>query len=184
MKRSFFILLAIFLCLMTGCGKPVSLEDKYSFGTAYVEYADTTLALELPFELRKPDNAAEEAYAEKRYLTRFGANRHFLTLVEAYPAAELSAEAVMKETEETFTNPVLKEVQSSLTDTEAAGVPAKRMDVSYTQPMSDKDISLTGIIYIFEHEGIVWKVLYQYPSEDEDGTALAERVAGKLTFRE
>lgn len=184
MKRLIFGVLAMCLCLLTACGGSNRIEDKYTFGTAYVQFGGTTLALELPFDLRAPQNDAELKYAKERQLTRFGANDHLLVMVEADEAATKPLAAKLEETRALYRSPALREAQCKEAATEVAGVPATRFDVAYRQSLRNgKEVALTGTAYVWEKDGVIWKVLYQYPTQDAEGQALADRARGKLTFR-
>lgn len=180
-------ILAVLVCVLgcvSGCSMNEKVIDRYPLGTAYVAFAGHTLALELPFDLRAPQNDAELTYSAQRQLTRFGSNAHFLVLVEADEATHRSLEQRREETLNMYRDDSLKEVDVKESKAMVAGDAATRFDVRYRQLMKQgKEVSLTSTILLWEHAGTVWRVLYQYPTDDKDGQDLAALLVGKIEWK-
>ena len=178
--------LFIIVMLIAGCGKNSAVTDNYTFGTSGVTFADQTLEMVLPFDLQAPHNDAEQAYAKaKQRLTRFGANAHFQTMVEVASKSDtVNASAWLDELKRTFAKPAFQGARIEIVQGQIAGDPSQIFSAVYPQKVGDKTISLTAKVYIWEHQDVVWKVFFQYPTEDADGAALLQYVENKVKFKE
>lgn len=175
------VLMGMLLVLLSGCG-PRAVEDTYSFGTARVYFADSAAELVLPFELqvRRADRLQAQAPQE---LTAYNANRHFQTIVEAVPAA---ADTDVAAAQAYFVQTLADDDKAETTTTVATldGMPAARVDYTYVQPSNQGPVPLTGRAYITVRNGTLWRIMYQYPTNDPEGAALMAYVDGQIRFRE
>ncbi len=62
------------------------------------------------------------------------------------------------------------------------GTEAVRLTYSFTDTERGRSAPLTIQEYIFAKDDVLWRVIYQYRSDNETGRALGERVAGKIRY--
>ena len=61
-------------------------------------------------------------------------------------------------------------------------VKAQQLSFSFTETARGKNVELSVEEYIFLRKGVVWRVIYQYRSQDEVGKALVQKVAGQIAM--
>lgn len=88
-----------------------------------------------------------------------------------------------KEAERILTdNPNLKNLRCEQKEIPLGDGKAQQLSFSFTEIVNGKHIELSVEEYIFLQKGVVWRVIYQYRSQDEVGKALTQKVAGQIAM--
>ncbi len=179
-----FSLWAILFCVVlfvSGCGNE-TLTDKFVFGKNRISCANATITVTTPFELI---SEGEQVESKDRSDTRISAEGHNKNLQMIITAKQIEG----NETAELLTNEAKAVLQgdSYVTDlkTEESHVKigtedGRKLVFVFDETVNSKKTNLTVTEYIFEYEGVLWRVIYQYRSIDETGRQLTELIAGKI----
>lgn len=172
-------LLAAALFAIAGCGSD-TLDDQFIFGKNRISCAGETITLEVPFEMGVSGEMADLAPKDSPKVNAEGHNRYMQILVtgeatnktaDAF-AAEASA---MIHSEPSVEN--LKETKDAVQIGQADGL---RLTFSFDDVSRGRRTGLTVKEYIFRDKGTLWRVIYQYRTDDPVGQALTERVEGRI----
>lgn len=168
--------------LPAGCGN--SIDDQFPFGKNRIHCGGETITVATPFELISNgrqvdlgDRQAETVHAEGHNAnmqllvtgTKEGAGKDAKTLAE-------EAKSILAD------NPNLKNVKSQQKEITLGDVKAQQLSFSFTETARGKNVELSVEEYIFLRKGVVWRVIYQYRSQDEVGKALTQKVAGQIAM--
>lgn len=168
--------------LPAGCGN--SIDDQFPFGKNRIHCDGETITVSTPFELISNgkqvdlgDRQAETVHAE-------GHNANMQILVTGTKESEgKDAKTLAKEAERILTdNPNLKNLRCEQKEITLGDGKAQQLSFSFTEIVNGKNIELSVEEYIFLQKGIVWRVIYQYRSQDEVGKALTQKVAGQIAM--
>ena len=166
--------------LTSGCA-PTSLEDEFILGKNRISCANQTITLEVPFEMGVQGRMADMAPKDSAKVSAEGNNKHIQILVTGELAAEKNVMAQMAAASELMNNEEsvanLTEIKESITLGNMNGV---CMTFSFDDISRSSPVSLTVKEYMFKQGDVLWRVIYQYRTEDPVGKALTERVEGKI----
>ena len=59
-------------------------------------------------------------------------------------------------------------------------ITAEILKIEFIENNKGKNIGITITEYIFEYNHVIWRVIYQYRTEDTVGKALSDRLAGQI----
>lgn len=181
MKGRFFLaaVLASELLLTAGCGQE-SLDDQFIFGKNRISCANETITVEVPFELGVQGQMADLAPKDSGKVSAEGHNRYMQVLVTG-EATDKTAETQAAEAV------AMMRQEASVTDLQEKAEPARIgetegvcLTFSFTDTSRGQPAALTVKEYIFRQDRTLWRVIYQYRTEDPVGKALAERIEGQI----
>lgn len=172
--------LAVGVFFLSGCAQ--SVEDEFAFGSSRISCANQTVTVELPFPLGVNGAMAEAAPRNVSTVNAEGRNAYMQVLVMGdagetdIRAAAAKADAGLRGSQ------AVSNLKSSADTVMIDGAEAVRLTYSFTDTERGRSAPLTIQEYIFAKDGVLWRVIYQYRSDNETGRALGERVAGKIRF--
>lgn len=184
MKKKFLygIFLGAALLFTSGCGSESVLDD-FVLGKVRVSCAGETITVEAPFELGVDGKMAESADRNAATVRAVGQNRHMQIIVLGAADAVKTPETLADESEAILQkNPAVKNLKISRDTVELAhgDGEAVRLSVSFTDAEKGRETPLTVAEYFFREKGTLWRVIYQYRSEDVSGQALSDTVEGGI----
>lgn len=165
---------------LAGCGQ-VQLEDDFIFGKNRISCANQTITLEVPFEMGVQGKMADMAPKNAEKVSAEGHNQHMQILVtgELAPGktaiAQADAASALMQNESSVVN--LKETRDNVTIGSMDGV---RLVFSFEDVSRTHPVDLTVKEYIFSQGDILWRVIYQYRTDDPVGQELTAQVEGKI----
>lgn len=174
--------LLVLAMLPAGCGN--SIDDQFPFGKNRIHCGGETITVATPFELISngrqvdlSDRQAETVHAE-------GHNANMQLLVTGTKEGEgKDAKTLAEEAKSILAdNPNLKNVRSQQKEITLGDVKAQQLSFSFTETARGKNVELSVEEYIFLRKGVVWRVIYQYRSQDKVGKALTQKVAGQIAM--
>ncbi len=177
---SLTVALAVGVLFSAGCGQ--SVEDEFAFGSSRVSCGGKTVTLELPFPLGVNGVMAEAAPRQISTVNAEGRNAYLQVLVMGdagetdIRAAAVKADAGLRGSQ------AVSNLKSSADTVTIDGTEAVRLTYSFTDTERGRSAPLTIQEYIFAKDDVLWRVIYQYRSDNETGRALGERVAGKIRY--
>ena len=176
---------AFTILLTSGCG-PESLQDQMIIGKNRIYCDNIPITVTTPFELGSDGKQVDLADHSADKATAEGHNRYLQIFVTGNKLSDsVNAKILGEEAVKTMENS--PEIAHLKTERKTARVGDSDADVyqfSFTEKskLSSTPTPLSVIEYIFEDGNTVWRVIYQYRSEDPVGKAMAEEVAGKITL--
>ncbi len=184
MKAKLF--LASLLCgavlTLSGCGN-ASLDDQFVFGKNRISCGNETITLEVPFEMGVGGKMADLAPKDTEKVNAEGHNRNMQILVtgerDSGKTVDAQAEAATALMQGNAAVTDLKTEKDSVKLGNTEGV---RLTFAFTDTEKGRATKLTVKEYIFRQQNTIWRVIYQYRSDDPVGKALAERVEGKIVM--
>lgn len=182
-KQMMAAALAGAVLLLSGCGA-ASVEDQYVFGSSRVTCGGDTITLSVPFELAVKGKQSDLAPKNGETVTAVGSNRGLQVVVVGNHVGDdkdigtvaASSEAAMEN------NSALTGLKTVKQDSTVDGEKAVRLTFTFREEGRGGPADLTAEEYIFRRGNALWRVIYQYRTEDPAGKALYDKVAGKITF--
>lgn len=163
-----------------GCGQ-AGLDDEFVFGKNRISCANETITIEVPFEMGIQGKMADLAPKDLPKVNAEGHNPHMQILVTGERAGgktvEAQAEAASAMMRGNPTVSGLKEERNAVRIGNTEGI---RMTFVFTVAEKNRSADLTVKEYIFPQNDTLWRVIYQYRTNDPVGKALTERVEGKI----
>lgn len=182
MKKNFLYsaLLGAALLLSSGCGN-AGVEDDFIFGKARVSCAGETITVEAPFELGVGGKLADAADKNAGSVHAAGQN-HYMQIIVTGAAGEKMPEAEADESVARMEkSAAVKDLKTARDTVEIGGGEAVRLTFTFVNSEKGRDTPLTFVEYIFRGKETIWRVIYQYRTNDETGRALSDRVEGGIT---
>lgn len=181
-KKLAFAALASVMLVSAGCGNE-SIDDSFVFGKTRVHYGADTITLEAPFELGVGRTSSDLSSIGPS-LVAVGENKNIQIVVsgkktsDGWTVESVKEDALSKITEESnhISNLNVQSEQTTLGD-----IPADVIHFSFTETSRSQPVDLTLTEYIFKSGDTIWRVIYQYRTNDTEGQALMDRIAGKIT---
>lgn len=178
MMMSFALFGATLLC--AGCGS--SVDDSFTFGSGHVFCGNRTITVEAPFALGVKGQVSESAAKDAANVQAEGHNRYMQILVMGDAGQSDIRAAADKAISNIKLSSAVSELKTKEETVTIDGKEAIKLNFSFIDTERGKKTALTVDEYIFEKDGVLWRVMYQYLTGDETGKALAERVSGKIRF--
>ena len=168
--------------LPAGCGN--SIDDQFPFGKNRIHCDGETITVATPFELISNGKQVDLADRQAETVHAEGHNANMQLLVTGTKEGEgKDAKTLAEEAKSILAdNPNLKNVRSQQKEITLGDVKAQQLSFSFTETARGKNVELSVEEYIFLRKGVVWRVIYQYRSQDEVGKALVKKVAGQITM--
>lgn len=177
---SLIAVLTVGIFFMTGCKQAV--EDEFAFGFSRVSCAGKTITIELPFPLGVNGSMAEAAPRQNSAVNAEGRNG-YLQVLAMGDAGEMDIHAAATKADAGLrASQAVSNLKSSADTVTVDGAEAIRLTYSFTDTERGRSAPITIQEYIFARDGVLWRVIYQYRSDNETGRALNERVSGKIRF--
>ena len=180
--RNTVMTLALFgvVTMMAGCGQ--SVDDNFTFGSGRIFCANRVLTVEAPFPFGVKGKMSESAARDVSSVEAEGHNRYTQILVMGDAGKTDSKAKADEALTKLKMNPYVSDLVSSEDAVTVDGSPAVKLTVSFTDTERGKRTPLSVEEYIFEKDGVLWRVVYQYLTGDETGRELVSRVSGKIRF--
>ncbi len=168
--------------LPAGCGN--SIDDRFPFRKNRIPCGGETITVATPFELISNEQAGHLGDRQAETFHAEGHNANMQLLVTGTKEGEgKDAKTLAEEAKSILAdNPNLKNVRSQQKEITLGDVKAQQLSFSFTETARGKNIELSVEEYIFLRKGVVWRVIYQYRSQDEVGKALVQKVAGQIAM--
>jgi len=166
--------------LVSGCGN-ASVEDDFLFGKVRVSCAGETITVTAPFELGVNGKMADTADKNAETVHAVGQNRYMQVLVTGTsegktPDAQADEAVLLMEKSAAVKN--LKTTRKSIAIDGGEGV---KLTFDFVNTEKGRETPLTVTEYLFRGKTALWRVIYQYRTQDETGRALTEKVEGAIT---
>lgn len=178
-KTVLFFLLAMLTAVMAGCGKETP-EDQFAFGNARVFCADSVITLRLPFELAIQGKPSDEVPSDPDSVTAGGSNSYMQVIAAGRKTdtdIDTAAAASMQSMKD---NGAVSGLQSQKSEGQIGDERAAVLRFQFTETDRGKAADLSVVEYIFREGDVLWRVIYQYRTQDETGKALAGYTAGRI----
>ena len=166
--------LGVSLLTLAGCGS-TNVMDTYSFGNQVIQDGQSEITIALPYEMgRTSETLNKEGYP----LVAYGSiSNHIMINVEGIQAAPNKPLPTIAQ----YTEQKRAEFQGlgGTVNVEAVdlnGVPAQHISGSYY----GNKLQLSFSQYIFEDKGVLWKITYQYPTDDQVGADISKEIQHKI----
>lgn len=179
-KTVLFVLLAVLTAVMAGCGKETP-EDQFAFGNARVFCADSVITLRLPFELAVQGKPSDEEPSDPDSVTAGGSNPNMQVIVSGRRTDTDIDTAAAASMESMKDNGAVSGLQSQQSAGQVGSERAAVLQFRFTETDKGRAADLTVVEYLFRQGDVLWRVIYQYRSGDEEGRALTDYAAGKIT---
>ncbi len=168
--------------LSAGCGH--SIEDQFVFGKNRIHCDGVTITVATPFELISDGKQVDLRDRNAAVVHAEGHNGNMQLLVTGNKKAEgLTEEILVAQAAGILeNNPNLTNVKSDAKEITLGAVKAHELTFSFTENAKGRQTPLTVKEYIFTQNDVVWRVIYQYRSQDEVGKALVDRLAGQIAL--
>ena len=151
-QKKWVLSLGLLALAMLPAGCGNSIDDQFPFGKNRIHCGGETITVATPFELISNGRQVDLGDRQAETVHAEGHNANMQLLVTG-----------------------TKEI--TLGD-----VKAQQLSFSFTETARGKNIELSVEEYIFLRKGVVWRVIYQYRSQDEVGKALTQKVAGQIAM--
>lgn len=174
---------ALTIALTAGCGT-ATVNDQFVFGKNRIYCDDRPITITTPFELGyngKPidfvDHNMDKAMAE-------GQNRHMMIFVTGNKlSSENNMTALGNQAEQILkNNPHISDLKTTVTEGTVGDRRADIYHFNFMDSEKGEPEAISVIEYIFQDDANVWRVIYQYRTNDPVGKALTEKVAGNITW--
>lgn len=166
--------------LLSGCSNDV--DSQFIFGKNRIHCDNQTITITTPFELISNGKQVDLGARNASKVNAEGHNNHMQIIVVGdqstvkHNETTLTAEALnMLKNNESVTN--LKEKAEEVI---INGIHAKLLTFSFTETGRGQSTDLTVKEYIFTQNDTVWRVIYQYRTNDPTGKELTDKVAGQI----
>lgn len=180
------VILASLLCgavlTLSGCGN-ASLDDQFIFGKNRISCGNETITVEVPFEMGIGGKMADLAPKDTEKVNAEGHNQNMQILVtgecdggKTVDSQAEAAAAMMK------ANAAVTDLKTQKDSVKLGNTDGVRLTFAFTDTEKGRAAKLTVKEYIFRQQNTIWRVIYQYRTEDPVGKALAERVEGKIVM--
>ena len=165
-----------------GCGH--SVEDQFIYGKNRIHCDNATITVATPFELISDGKQVDLGARDAQVVHAEGHNGNMQLLVTGNKkSAELSEEILASQAEEVLrNNSNLSNIKADTKEIALGTVKAHELTFSFTESSRGRQTNLTVKEYIFSQSDVVWRVIYQYRSNDEIGKALVDRLAGQIVL--
>ena len=180
-------LMLIMVMIATGCGNAQmssKIMDEYSFGTQTFTLGSSNVTLYLPFEIGKQESPSQDITKTtvSKTISYAGMGTHILVFVTGTQITEgmsndltiVANDAVHK----ISLDPNVKNLKTNIEAVTIDNVEGRKLTLTYTL----NGINLQVLQYIFVDKGVLWNVIYQYRTTDEEAIALADSIGGKITI--
>ncbi len=176
MKRLCLITLLLVSLFLGGCGNKSAL-DTYSYGTQAITINNSEVLVPSPLELGKQPKPLEFAGVTP-VASYAGGQPDMLVRADAYsPTLFPTAEALVnKQVAEIQKVAGSKAPNIQKTPIVLDGVPA--IKVEYSVVINNQNI--TYLQYTFLHDGMLWNISYQYPTNSTIGKEIITFVVDKI----
>lgn len=177
---SLFMVFTIILAV-TGCANE-RIEDQFVFGKSRVHCANTTITVNSPFELAVKGKQADIGDLMSTKVVASGYNKHIQINVNGdLSDTEHTVDSLKKETLKIIENDAaVSNLQVEEKTGKVGNITAEILKIEFIENNKGKNIGITIIEYIFEYNHVIWRVIYQYRTEDTVGKALSDRLAGQI----
>ena len=180
-QRNSLGFLICFVLLLSGCSGN-NVRDKFVFGKNRISCNNTTITVLTPFELIANGKQAEISDRNADKIMAEGHNQHIRifvmgdknTINESISAAAESAETLLRN------NKRVTNLKVEKADDKFNNEDAKVLRFSYVEKAREEKTALTVNEYIFLQDEVIWRVIYQYRTEDPIGRELSAQVAGRI----
>lgn len=168
--------------LSAGCGH--SIDDQFVFGKNRIHCDNSTITVTTPFELISDGKQVDLGARDAQVVHAEGHNGNMQLLVTGNKRTEgLTEETLVAQAAGILeNNPNLTNVKTDAKEMTLGTVKAHEITFSFTENAKGRQTPLTVKEYIFTQNDVVWRVIYQYRSQDETGKALVERLAGQIAL--
>ena len=166
---SLFMVFTIILAV-TGCANE-RIEDQFVFGKSRVHCANTTITVNSPFELAVKGKQADIGDLMSTKVVASGYNKHI----------QINVNSLKKETLKIIENDAaVSNLQVEEKTGKVGNITTEILKIEFIENNKGKNIGITITEYIFEYNHVIWRVIYQYRTEDTVGKALSDRLAGQI----
>ncbi len=168
--------------LLAGCASGI--EDQFVFGKNRIHCDNATITVATPFELISDGKQVDLGARDAQVVHAEGHNANMQILVTGNKKTEsltedtlaAQAEGVLRE------NPNLANLKADKQEISLGQTKAHALTFQFTETSRGRKTDLTVKEYIFSQNDTVWRVIYQYRSQDEVGKALVDRLAGQIVL--
>lgn len=169
------------LFLLAGCSQQ-EISDEYILGKNRISCDNITITVMTPFELITEGKQVELADKSVRNIAAEGHNKNIQMFVTAGVASSENTVSTLADKAKMILkdNPSISDLKIDESDVKIQSVNGKKLEFVFDERVKGKHTNLTVTEYIFEYEGVVWRVIYQYRSKDNKGKQLSELIAGKI----
>lgn len=180
MKRLLVLLSMAFMILVSGCSSD-NVMDKYSFGNQVIRVAQSEITLPSPFELglNSTLTSDKDGYPLKSYAgttPTFFVNAEGITAQPNKPLPTAAAFAEKAVNSLKTTNGInVKDVET--TPITLDNVPVYKQKIKYT---AKNGVTFSFLQYVFVDKGVLWNIVYQYPTSDTEGQQIVKYVEDKI----
>lgn len=168
--------------LPAGCGN--SLDDQFVFGKNRVHCNNATITVATPFELVWEGKQVDLSPLSSDTVAAQGQNAHLQILVTGNKVSSDKNEKLLTEeaSQVLSKDTKLSNLKSSSEPFTVGDTKGTKLNFTFTDNSRGRHTNLTVDDYIFTQNDTVWRVIYQYRTDDPVGKELAGRLSGKIAL--